>query len=160
MADPSRQSWIWVAERVAMLTVRPRKLRMGAWFLAVFIVVAMAVVGLLLKQSNAGGVTFRTADQLAMIGLGIIIAGGVLVLTRPYVRADAAGLEIRNFGSPKQIPWQVVRGVRFSDASPWATLELEDDDAITLLAIQAVDGEAAAAATEELRRLLSQSRSS
>ena len=141
-----------------MLTIRPRRLRIIAWVLAALIVVAMVVVGLLLKQSNAGGVTFRTADQLAMIGLGLIIGGGTLIMTRPYVRADAAGLVVRNFGGAKHIPWQVVRSVRFSGAAPWATLELEDDDALTLLAIQAVDGEAAADATDDLRRLLLASR--
>jgi len=129
-----------------------------AWVLATFVVVAMVIVGLLLKQSSTGALTFRTADQVAMIGLGVIIAGGVLILTRPYVRADANGIDMRNFGGAKHIPWQVVRGVRFSDASPWATLELQDDDAFTLLAIQAVDGERAADATEGLRRLLAQSR--
>jgi len=141
-----------------MLIVRPRKLRIMAWVLATFVVVAMVIVGLLLKQSSTGALTFRTADQVAMIGLGVIIAGGVLILTRPYVRADANGIDMRNFGGAKHIPWQVVRGVRFSDASPWATLELQDDDAFTLLAIQAVDGERAADATEGLRRLLAQSR--
>lgn len=125
-----------------------------AWVLAGLIVVAMVVVGLLLKQSSSGAVTFRTADQLAMIGLGLIIAGGVLIMTRPYIRADAAGLVVRNFGGVKHIPWQVVRAVRFSGAVPWASLELQDDDELSLLAIQAVDGEAAAEATDTLRELL------
>ncbi len=129
-----------------------------AWSLALLVVVAMIVVGVLLKQSSTAALTFRTADQLAMIGLGLIIGGGILVLTRPYVRADAAGLVVRNLGGPRHIPWQVVRSVRFSGAVPWATLELEDDDALTLLAIQAVDGEAAADATDDLRRLLLASR--
>jgi hypothetical protein len=141
-----------------VLTIRPRKIRIMAWSLAVLVVVAMVVVGLLLKQSNTGGVTFRTADQLAMIGLGLIIGGAILVLTRPYVRADAAGLVVRNLGGVKHIPWQVVRAVRFSGAVPWASLELQDDDELTLLAIQAVDGDAAAEATEGLRRLLEKSR--
>lgn len=141
-----------------MLTIRPRKLRFMAWALAALVVVAMVVVGLLLKRSSTGAVTFRTADQLAMIGLGLIIAGGILVLTRPYVRADAAGLVVRNLGGAHHIPWPVVRAVRFGDAAPWATLELQDDDALTLLAIQAVDGDAAAEATEGLRRLLHESR--
>lgn len=141
-----------------MLSIRPRKTRIAAWTLAVFVVIAMVVVGLLLKQSNAGAVTFRTADQVAMIGIGVIIGGGILFLARPYVRADSAGITVRNLGGVQHIPWQVVRAVRFTDASPWATLELEDDDALTLLAIQAVDGERAADATEALRRLLAQSR--
>jgi len=143
-----------------VLTIRPRKLRIMAWTLAALVVLAMVVVGLLLKQSSTAGLTFRTADQLAMIGLGLIIGGGVLVLTRPYVRADAAGLAVRNLGGVRHIPWQVVRSVRFSGAAPWATLELEDDDALTLMAIQAVDGAAAADATDSLRRLLIESRAS
>jgi len=141
-----------------MLTIRPRKLRIMAWSLAAVVVVAMVVVGVLLKQSSTAALTFGTADQLAMIGLGLIIGGGILVLARPYVRADAAGLVVRNLGGARHIPWQVVRAVRFSGAAPWATLELEDDDALTLMAIQAVDGELAADATEGLRRLLNQSR--
>lgn len=141
-----------------MLTIRPRKIRLISWSLAVLVVVAMVVVGLLLKRSSTAAITFRTADQLAMIGLGLIVAAGVLVLTRPYVRADPEGLVVRNLAGAKHIPWQVVRSVRFSDASPWAVLELEDDDALTMMAIQAVDGEAAVAATETLRRLLQESR--
>ncbi|MGI8652094.1 MAG: PH domain-containing protein [Geodermatophilaceae bacterium] len=129
-----------------------------AWSLAVLVVLAMIVVGVLLKQSSTAAVTFRTADQLAMIGVGLILGGAILVLARPYVRADAGGLVVRNLGGVKHIPWQVVRSVRFSGAAPWATLELEDDDALTLLAIQAVDGDLAAEATEALRRLLAQSR--
>ncbi|MBA3369377.1 MAG: PH domain-containing protein [Geodermatophilaceae bacterium] len=141
-----------------MLIIRPRKIRIMAWSLAVLVVLAMIVVGVLLKQSSTAALTFRTADQLAMIGLGLIIGGGILVLARPYVRADPAGLVVRNLGGARHIPWQVVRSVRFSGAVPWATLELEDDDALTLLAIQAVDGDSAAEATEALRRLLAQSR--
>lgn len=141
-----------------MLIIRPRKIRIIAWSLAVLVVVAMVVVGVLLKQSNTAAVTFRTSDQLAMIGLGVILGGAILVLTRPYVRADASGLVVRNLGGVTPIPWQVVKAVRFTDATPWATLELQDDDALTLLAIQAVDGVAAADATEGLRRLLRESR--
>ncbi len=141
-----------------MLTIRPRKIRIIAWSLAVLVVVAMVMVGVLLKQSNTAAVTFRTSDQLAMIGLGLILAGALLVLTRPYVRADAHGVAVRNLGGVTLVPWQVVKAVRFTDATPWATLELQDDDALTLLAIQAVDGAAAADATDALRRLLVESR--
>ncbi len=141
-----------------MLTIRPRKIRIIAWSLAVLVVVAMVMVGVLLKQSNTAAVTFRTSDQLAMIGLGLILAGAILVLTRPYVRADADGVVVRNLGGVTRVPWQVVKAVRFTDANPWATLELQDDDALTLLAIQAVDGAAAAEATENLRRMLNESR--
>lgn len=147
-----------MAEVAQVVTIRPRKLRIMAWVLAVFVLVAMVVVGLLLKSSSTGVAIFRTTDQVAMIGLGVIIAGAVLVLTRPYVRADAAGIVVRNLGGPTHLPWQVVRSVQFSDAAPWATLELEDDDALSMLAIQAVDGRSAAEATEALRRLLRDSR--
>ena len=42
------------------------------------------------------GVYFRIADQVAMVMIGALIAGGVLLLARPRVRADADGIEVRN----------------------------------------------------------------
>ena len=53
------------------------------------------VIAALLRTADTG-VYFRLADQVAMVLLGLFIAGGVLLLARPRVRADAAGIEVRN----------------------------------------------------------------
>ena len=63
-----------------------------------------------------------------MIGLGLLIGLGILAFTRPRVRADADGIKIRNVVGSYDLPWSVVRAVRFDRNSPWATLELYDDE--------------------------------
>jgi hypothetical protein len=43
--------------------------------------------------------------------------------------------------------------VNFRDRSPWASLELADDETLALMAVQALDGERAVAAVRALRDL-------
>lgn len=152
--DPGREeSSAAVPGCLPVLVVRPYWTRIVVWVMSVLLVAAMVVVGLLLKQSNSGTVTFQTSDQVAMIGLGVLAAAAMLVLTRPYVKADERGVEIRNLGGVTRLPWQVIRSVRFSGSTPWATLELADDDTISVLAIQEVDRLRAVRAIEALRDL-------
>ena len=82
---------------------------------------------------------FERGDQAAMIGLGVLIGLGILAFTRPRVRADADGIKIRNVVGGYDLPWSVVRAVRFDRNSPWATLELHDDDQVPVHALQAAD---------------------
>ena len=58
----------------------------------------------------------------------------------------------------KAVPWEVVREVRLDDGAPWASLELQDDDTLGLLAVQANDGASAVGAVLGLRALLRASR--
>jgi Bacterial PH domain len=97
------------------------------------------------------GVVFRVADQVAMVLLGVLLAGGVLLLARPRVRADADGIEIRNTGWPRYLPWELVRAVSFPDGASWARLDLPDHEYVAVLAVQAVDGAHAVEAIRGLR---------
>jgi hypothetical protein len=88
-----------------------------------------------------------------MIGLGVLIGLGILAFTRPRVRADAAGIKIRNVVGGYDLPWSVVRKVRFDRNSPWATLELLDDETVSVHALQATDKEYAVDGVRALRAL-------
>ena len=63
-----------------------------------------------------------------MIGLGVLGALGFLLFARPRVEADARGVRVRNMIGSYELPWEVVRGVRFDRGAPWVSLELHDDD--------------------------------
>ena len=147
------------ARHPGMLEVRPRKLRLVAAGSALVIVVVFAVLAFLLdagSTSTDAGLTQRSwtvADRASLFGLGVVMAAGLLVLTRPRVRADVTAVRVRNALGEKVVPWGVVAEVRFDDDSPWAQLELHDDDVIGLLAVQANDGESAFDAVEALRAL-------
>jgi hypothetical protein len=139
-----------VAEHV--VEVHPRKVRRVAIPAALTLVVVFTVAGVLLRNTPTG-VYFRLSDQIAMIGIGVLAACGVLLLTRPRLRADAEGLEVRNVIGTQHIPWSVVEAITFPDNKAWARVELPDDEYVPILAIQATDGEHAVRAMRELRQL-------
>ncbi|MEJ2854505.1 MULTISPECIES: PH domain-containing protein [unclassified Saccharothrix] len=131
---------------------RPRKIRTVAVVSAVFLVVVFTIVGLLLGDTPTG-VIFRTSDQVAMIILGVLLACGVLLLTRPRVRADESGVEVRNVVTAHRFEWSEVLHVSFPDGASWARLELPDDEYVSIMAVQAVDRDHAVAAVRALREL-------
>lgn len=134
---------------------RPRRIRWVAGIAAVAVVVLFTAVSFGLHGSsgfeNSG--QFRRGDQAAMIGLGVLIALGILAFTRPRVSADADGIKIRNVVGGYELPWSVVRAVRFDRHSPWATLDLYDDEQVSLHALQAADKEYAVDGVRTLRQL-------
>jgi Bacterial PH domain len=137
---------------VTQVVFRPRRVRLFAGILAAAFVAVFTVVAVFLKDSDTG-VIFHTSDQVAMVGIGLVLAGAVLWATWPRVRADAEGIEVRNLLGPRRFSWDLVRHVSFPDGAAWARLELPADEYVPMMAIQAIDGERAVAAMRELRRL-------
>ncbi len=138
--------------RGPVLVVRPRRVRQGARVSAVAVVAAFTVIASVLRTTDTG-VFFRTADQVAMVLLGVLIAAGILLLARPRVRADADGVEIRNVGWPRYLPWELVRAVSFPDGASWARLDLPDYESGAVRAGQAGAGPHAVEAIRGLRAL-------
>ena len=137
---------------------RPVKLTRVCWGVASLVMVVFVAVAIGLGSATTGDAAFRLGDQIAMVVLGGLIATAVLGFTRPRVHADLEGVRIRNLLGEKLIPWQVVRAVRLDDGSPWASLDLHDDDTVALFAVQANDGERAVDAVLGMRALLAASR--
>jgi hypothetical protein len=124
------------------------------WIAAPVIVVLFTLIAFSLRGSfNETGAAFQTPDQVAMILLGLLVAAGSLLLARPSLEADDSGVRVRNLFGTVDLPWAVVRGVRFNRGAPWVTLDLHDDDVVTVLAIQAADKERAVRAVRALRDL-------
>lgn len=143
-------------QRPPAVDVRPRRVRWVCAITATAIFVVFAAVSTALTGKTEGGGVFHRGDQVAMVVLGALIAAGIMAFARPRVRADEWGIRIRNVIGGYELPWEVVRAVRFSRHSPWASLELADDDEVTIMAIQAVDKEYALDAVRALRRLLAE----
>jgi hypothetical protein len=136
---------------------RPRKTTRIAWVLAVAVVLILSTIATALHGTTDGGKgAFHTSDQFAMVGLGILGALGILLLTRPRVEADANRIRVRNVVGSYDLPWEMVRAVRFTRGAPWASLDLVDDDVIPVMAVQAADKAYAVAAVRGLRALLAE----
>ena len=133
-----------------LFEARPRKARWVAVAAAVLLVVIFTVIAVLLRQTPTG-VYFRLSDQVAMVMLGLLLAGAALLFARPRARAGADGVEVRNLFGSRTLPWEVVLRVSFPDGAPWARLELPDDEYVAVMAIQAADGRHAVQAIRALR---------
>lgn len=138
--------------------VRPRQLTLVCRLVAVLVVVVFGVLAVLLPKGSADGQVFGPADQVAFFCIGGLLASGVLLFTRARVRGDAAGVWVRNALGERFFPWQVVIAVRLEDGAPWAQLELQDDETIAVLALQAGDKAHAVDGVLRLRSLLTASR--
>jgi hypothetical protein len=139
------------------VVVRPRRTPYVAFVAAFVVATAGIVVGLLLKIRYTGAV-LQTADQVAMGGLGIILAAAILLLATPRLRIGPAGLGVRNVLLERVIPWRDVVGVSFPQGSRWARVDLADYEYTAVLAIQSVDGERAVESMDALRAQLAKYR--
>lgn len=120
--------------------VRPRKIRVYAWVIAIGVLLVHSAVGLLLTTGANTGVYFRWQDKVSMAAIGLVLAGGVLMFTRPRLRLDREGVRVRNVLGESSYPWDVVRGFSFPPGSAWVHLELPEDEFVSVMAIQARDG--------------------
>ena len=135
------------------LVVRPYRATWMAVVVAVVLLVVFVVVAVLLRSSHTGAI-FEVSDQIAMVGIGVVLALGALLFATPRVRADAEGIEVRNIILlTKRFTWREVLSVSFPDGASFARLELPDDEYQGVLAIQAVDRGRAVEAVRALRRL-------
>ncbi len=133
---------------------RPKRIRWVAGISAVAVAVLFTVLSFGLHGATGTGPgQFARGDQGAMIGLGVLIGLGILAFTRPRVQADAEGVRVRNVVGGYELPWSVVRAVRFDRNSPWATLELLDDETVSIHALQAADKDYAVDGVRTLRAL-------
>ncbi len=133
---------------------RPRRIRWVAGICAVAVAALFTVLSFGLHGATGEGPgQFARGDQAAMIGLGILIGLGIMAFARPRVQADADGVKVRNVIGGYDLPWSVVRAVRFDRNSPWAMLELLDDETVPVHALQAADKEYAVEGVRALRAL-------
>ncbi|MFD2416181.1 PH domain-containing protein [Amycolatopsis pigmentata] len=146
-----------MTETDEIVVIRPWRTRWVSSVVAVVLIVVFAVVSVLLRSSNTG-VIFRLSDQIAMMGVGVVLAAAALLFATPRVRADANGVEVRNVLVGRKFAWEEVLSVSFPDGASFARLELPEDEYYGVLAIQAFDRERAVESVRALRRLHKQAR--
>jgi hypothetical protein len=136
----------------------PRRMRIALALAAAGVVALGVVGGLYLRPPEGGVVVFRTSDQFAIVGLGLLLGAGLMFLGRSRVDADATGVRVLNIVVRREFPWSAVRAVRFDRKSAWASLLLSNDDEVAVLALQIFDGERTVRAIEGLRALHAEAR--
>jgi Bacterial PH domain len=140
------------------INARGQKAQKVAYIGSASVIVVFSLVAITLRgKTESGDSYFHPEDQVAMILLGFLCAAGIFWFTRPRIVADSSGLRVRNLLGWVDVPWEVVTAVRFDRGSPWVAIDLQDDDVISVMAIQATDKDYAVAAVRGLRALLAES---
>ena len=135
---------------------RPRMMSRIAIGVAAVIAVAGIIVAILNNRSS--GAILRTADQVAMGGLALLLAGAVLLLLRPRLKAGPNGLAVRTLLDYRVIPWSEVVDFSFPPGRRWARIDLPANEYVPAVAIQSIDGERAVAAMDTVRDLMARYR--
>jgi cytochrome c biogenesis protein CcdA len=132
---------------------RPIRVALAARIAAAVVVVVFVVVALVMKRYNAGA-TFSDKDQIATVVVGVLIALGLLMLTRPRLEADATSVRAKSFaGDFRTVPWDVVVAVEFPRNARFARLVLPGDEILALYAVQRVDKDHSVQVMRQLRAL-------
>ncbi len=132
---------------------RPIKTARIANASAAVALIVFVVVALLMRRDNAGAY-FGHLDQVFTVVIGLIVAGGLRLPTRPRLRADTTAVYTRSYlGNWRTIPWEAVVAVEFPRNVRFARLRLPGEETLALYAIQRMDGEYAVRTMSRLREL-------
>lgn len=95
-----------------------------------------------------------TFTWLQTATLLLFLAGVLAVLygiARTRVRADGAGLRIRNGYRSHRLSWAQVVSISLPRGAPWALVDAADGSVVAMMAVQGSDGARARTAVGELR---------
>lgn len=140
----------------APVTARPIRSSRIAVVSAAVVAVVFVICGIVLPHTT-NGAHYNAADQFGIAGSGLLVAVGILSLTRPRLRADADGVDVRSFfGGWRHIDWDLVSAVEFPPKVRFARLVLPGDELIPLFAVQRGDAERSVEVMRGLRSLFAQ----
>ncbi|MGW4979904.1 PH domain-containing protein [Streptomyces mirabilis] len=111
------------------VTFRPSLTRAVLLTAGVAIFVVIATVALLLEQLSPG-------EKLSFIFIGALLAGVLLMLSRPKVVADEIGVTVVNITSRRHLEWAEILQVNLRPGDPWVFLNLSDGTSLPVLGIQ------------------------
>lgn len=138
------------------LTAQPQLMSRVAYAASAFVLIVFIVTAFVMKSANAGA-SFGDKDQVGTALIGVILAGLLLMPTRPRLRADHEGVRLRSFlGGWRVVPWELIVRVEFPSNVRFARLVLPGEEALAVYAIQRYDRAYAVAAMQGLRRLFAE----
>jgi len=131
---------------------RPRRARWVGYPLAVLCVLAVVVLSVALAHAPQSGWT--GLDSASAIVFGVVVAAGLVRLVGVRAVPTERALVVRNVVYTREVEWDAILGVRFSEESPWLTLDTDDGENLAVMAVQKADGAHADAEGLRLARLV------
>ncbi|MDT0613439.1 PH domain-containing protein [Streptomyces lancefieldiae] len=111
------------------VTFRPGLTRAVLTVLAVVTFVTITAVGMLLDGLGLG-------ERLSFALTALLVACVLLLLARPRVVADEAGVTVVNLTNKRRLAWPEILRVNLRHGDPWVFLDLSDGTSLPALGIQ------------------------
>lgn len=140
--------------RSAYDTFRPR---VGAWVAVAMAVASVVVFGLVAIFAPVPLEATPALHLVNRIGIALVgVAGAAFLLRYAVLRAvpSPSGLRVVNLFSSRELEWAQIVQVGFSGGAPWAVLELDDTEELSVMAIQRADGDLARSEASRLAALI------
>ncbi|MFE9774147.1 PH domain-containing protein [Streptomyces sp. NPDC005931] len=134
------------------VTFRPGRTRAVLLTAAAAIFTVITVVALLLERLSPG-------ERISFVFTAALLAGVLLLLSRPKVVADEAGVTVVNIAGRRRLEWAEILQVNLRPGDPWVFLNLSDGSSLPALGIQPGIARQRALADARALRALAEARS-
>lgn len=111
------------------VTFRPSRTRIVLISAGIAVLVVLIVIALTLPTLSAG-------ERVTFIGVGALFFGVLLLLSRPHVTVDEAGVTVVNLTVKRRLEWAEVLAVNLRPGDPWVSLDLADGTNLPAMGIQ------------------------
>ncbi|MFF0435726.1 PH domain-containing protein [Streptomyces sp. NPDC004327] len=111
------------------VTFRPARTRVVLLTLGVTMFVVITAVGLLLEKLGPG-------ERASFVFTAALFLGVLVLLARPKVVADDAGVTVVNITRTRRLAWAEILRVNLRPGDPWVFLDLSDGTSLPVLGIQ------------------------
>lgn len=135
------------------LEVSSKRLRHFAWLVIVVVMAVHIFMGITVGIGYTGA-SITPIDQWGFVGVGVVLSiVAYIAFTRPRVRVNPDGVEVRNLIGTRFYPWTVIYGLTFPENARIARLELPEFEFVPMWAMQSADGERVVKAVSDFRVL-------
>jgi len=110
------------------VTFRPSRTRAVLLALGAAMFVTLTVIPFVLG--------LRTSECLSFVFTGAVLFGGLVLLARPKVVADDAGVTVVNIARSRRLAWAEIVQVNLRPGDPWVFLNLSDGTSLAAMGIQ------------------------
>ncbi|MEU9256389.1 PH domain-containing protein [Streptomyces sp. NPDC048270] len=125
MTEPAAQP----APPALPVTFRPTRTRAVLLSVGLAMFATITAVALLLETLSAG-------ERISFVFTAVLLTSVLVLLSRPKVVADEAGVTVVNLTSTRRLEWAQILRVNLRPGDPWVFLDLSDGTSLPALGIQ------------------------
>ncbi|MEU9237661.1 PH domain-containing protein [Streptomyces subrutilus] len=111
------------------VTFRPTRTRAVLLSVGLAMFATITAVALLLETLSAG-------ERISFVFTAVLLTSVLVLLSRPKVVADEAGVTVVNLTSTRRLEWAQILRVNLRPGDPWVFLDLSDGTSLPALGIQ------------------------